>query len=296
MIRYAKKEDLPILKKLWDEYFGFDGLEFNEFFFKYIYPDVKQYLLTQEDEIVSIASTIPQTIILNKKLLKTSLICGVLTLEKFQGQGKMRKLMELILDHLSHQELVTLIEAYNPTIYQSFGFELVYTRRKYFVDKRFKCSLKQCLEFNPRDLLKVYAGFMKHFNAYKVRSIKDFQLILKQVEYESNIVVVNDEKGEISGYAIYQLKDDIAFIEEIIYLNKKSFESLLALIQTQALKLELNVSNNERFDRIYGFNFIDYGYGLARINDYELFNRLYKKDIKSAKEAFGKALWYREDF
>lgn len=294
MFRYALKEDKVFLKKLWDEYFGFDGLKFNEFFFNELFDRAKHYLLI-EDEIVSVASVFKQNLSLNNKILKTSLICGVITLKKFQRQGKMRQLLNLIIDHLSHQELVTLIEAYHPEVYESFGFEVIYQRRKYYVDKIFQNSLKIAVDYQVEDLIRLYAQFMKHFNAYKIRDVDDFKLLLKQVSYEAKIIVVKDENSFL-GYAIYELNDNIAHINEIIYLNKQALESLIAIIQKEASEVIIYTSCYEKLDKIYHFKYEEYAYGLARINNLEVFNRLYQSDVKNAKEAFVKALWYREDF
>ena len=83
------------------------------------------------------------SIMLAGHILETSMILGVATIPSYRKRGCMHELMNDVLDEVEHRELVTLIQAYNPSMYTQFGFEMVYYRRRYTVHRPPDSALQQ---------------------------------------------------------------------------------------------------------------------------------------------------------
>lgn len=90
------------------------------------------------------------------------MILGVATLPSYRKRGCMHELMNDVLDEVEHRELVTLIQAYNPSMYIQFGFEMVYYRRRYTVQRSQipTCSNEGLTyKIKSEDLLEVYTAY-----------------------------------------------------------------------------------------------------------------------------------------
>lgn len=303
MIYLANNEEKNQIKAIWDELFNFDDDGWNNYYFDNVYDKGKHYLLKKDDEIVSIASDFKSNYMINKKLLKVSMIVGVATKKEYQGKGYMKELMMTLLDILAHQELVTMIQAYDPKFYEAFGFETLYYRKKYYITKdNFKITETKGMSENIilDDCLKAYALFVKHFNAYKLRSIDDFSLILKENEILDKYMVSVYDGSQIKGYFIFRLDKNQLIIEECIYLDTKTLTKIISYALKVADEVVLELSDNEDIEKLYGPLKSEVNqYTMVKINDYALFNKLYETDVKNVKEAFSlvnKPLYMHEVF
>lgn len=295
MIRFAKSKDIPALKRMWDDNFGFDGILFNQFFFEELFNRGK-HLLLEGKEIISSVSIFPITVMLHGKVIRSSFLSGIMTQEQYRRRGYMEQLMNELLVVLSHRELFTVITAYQPEIYHKFGFESIYKKRTYDASHhRFIAQLAQSRDYHAEDLLCMYGRFMRHFNGFKIRSVEDFQLLLKQVEKESAILVVQ-QAGKHMGYCIYEETKVGVKVTEIVYLSKQALETMLAILQKKYVKIEVICSSFEKLDKVYGLPYQEFEHVLIKVHDMKLVNRLFHSNYKQAKDLFSKALWFREDY
>lgn len=302
MIRFAYPEEKNELKKIWLEAFAMDDGGYTDYFFDECYDAGKHYVLSKEDEIVSIASTFSSAYMINDRMLKTSMIVGVATKEAYQGQGYMTKLLNEIVSQLEHQELLTMIQAYDPNIYKKFGFEVVYKRHKYYFSRdtfEVGSSFNVLDYYEVHDLVKVYARFAKHFTGYKVREVRDFELYLKEIEALGYHLMTIYRANEIKGYFVYHLVDDMVEIDECIYLDLKTLNQIISYALKLAPSLELKVSEFEDLGRRFKYDAkVLEDYTMVRINDYKLWNMLFECDVDNAYDALtlvNKPLFMRED-
>lgn len=304
MIKIASKDDKQTIYEMWKSNFSFDDGGFTDFFFDCLYDDddLKHYINTLDETIISSASIYHHAYMIHNQILRVSMILGVNTLEAYRHQGHMQELMKAIIDDLSHQELITMIQAYNPKIYEQFGFKTIYHQNRYVFDKKdfvgfIFGKIKDITD--TEDLLKAYGSFVSHFQGYHVRFLKDFSLLLKKLEYEDSKIIGYYE-DEIKGYCIYHIYDDHIYVEEMIYEDLKTFISLLDYLFTIRDIVEVYLSKSEEIDKYIKVKTKEIKpYTMARINDIDLFNRLYHSDIKDVTEAFklsDKALYMREEY
>lgn len=297
MIRYANAADKKELKSLRSHYFYFDDNGFNDYFFDNAFEDGDHFILEEDGQHISNLSAYDQVVYLNGKFLKTCLISGVMTISKFQNTGKMKKLLKRVLEHYSYQQLVTYIEAYNPEIYKSLGFELLYNRRRYFLNNYpFKNILDKNKIFNPNKLYACYARFMKYFNGYRIRDKRYYEKVLEKISAMNDKIITVSENDVILGYCLYSENEYKIDINEIIYNSKNALETMLYQMQKLNKPVIINTSSFERFDKIYDMQFEEYGFVLVKLNDLKLLNRLYGTNYNNLKEFYKNALWYMEDY
>lgn len=301
MIRYALKEEKIEFQQMWKETFAFDDAGFTDFFFKEYYDDGKHYVL-YEEELISIISRFKSAYRFNGKMIGASMLVGAITKERYRKQGKMKALLNEVLNQCARQELVTFVQAYDPSIYRSFGFEVIYYRSLYHFKKdQFRWILKREVTNDPSaiDLLKAYANFTQHFDGYKCRDLNYFEKLKRQIAYEGGYISAIYRNERICGYIIYYILNQKVMIDECIYLDFKALCALLTHALSLKEEVDLYVSGNEKL--FHFFKDVPYeiqDYTMARINHYPLFNALYQSDVSDVFEAFSlgeKPLYLREN-
>jgi len=90
MIRFADKNDVTEIRKLWDIAFS-DGKEFNNYFFENIFNEKNTLILRENNELISMAQMINYEI---ENLGEVTYIYGAATNPKFRGYGYMKKLLK----------------------------------------------------------------------------------------------------------------------------------------------------------------------------------------------------------
>lgn len=291
MIIRPTKDMVKGIKDIWRICFTQEDMRYTDFFFQKMFKPNECWVYEIDDKPVSCLHKIPHDVMLNGRVLRASMILGVATLPKFQNRGYMHKLMDVCLDSCEHTELVTFIQAYNPALYEQFGFKMIYYRQVYkFTKENFdKYSVSGCL-FNPsvNEMFKVYCSFVKRFNGFYVRNFDDFRRYIQEIKAQGGrICAYYDENHNIQGYVTLINEGIKVNVEECIYMNSKALLKLLTIALQQRDIVRLHVSDAENLNAIFkGVKPYRYGFTMARINDYELFNRLYRSSVTSVEEAF----------
>lgn len=279
------------IKEIWRLCFVNEDPRYHDFFFKKLFKPDTALVKIADRQAVSCLMRIPHDVMLNGVVIRASMIMGVATVPKYQNRGFMHELMNVALDEAEHQELVTFIQAYNPSIYEQFGFRMVYYKRVYEItrDNVDKISNDGCA-FNPKvnDMFKAYSMFVKRFNGFYIRNFERFGQYMEEVRAQGGkIVAYYDQYGLIQGYAVLLLEGLNVVIEELVYLNSVALLKLLNIALQQRATAIVHVSGAEDLSILLkGAVGKKYGFTMARINDYELFNRLYGSDVSSVEEAF----------
>lgn len=302
MISKALPQEKKTLYGIWKQVFSGDDGGYTDYFFHSLYQSENTVVYKEAGSIVSTLMRIPHEMMLHGRPIRISMILGVATVPNFRRQGYMHALMNDVLDEIEHQELVTLIQAYTPSAYTQFGFEMVYHRRKTII-QRSQIPLYNneglTYKINAKDLLVVYLSFTKRFNGYYLRDLAYFEKFIQEVSAENGkIIAYIDKNGQIQGYAtLYQTAQGIE-LKECLYLNSAALLKLINLGLQLKDEIVLHTTNSEELSRIIkGLSWQDYGFTMARINDYELFNRYFNCQVSTVKDAFaisGKPLFMHE--
>ena len=233
----------------------------------------------------------PHAMMFNGRVLQASMIMGVATLPEYRSQGYMQELMEVVLDACAHSELLTLIQSESPAIYEPFGFRTIYKRMDVRLER---ADVKRITNFGcayeptPIDLLKAYSAFIRRFNGFYARDLQYFVDYKKEVTAQGGkIVAYYNGKDQIQGYAVMIPQGMELCVEEIVYLDAMSLMKLCNAALQERRVIHLHVSKAENLQKLFPNAKIQtYGSTMVRLNDAQLFSRLFNTKVTNVDEAF----------
>lgn len=291
MIRIGDPNLTGGIKECLKQCFPEQDMKYIDYFFRNVYDPEYGYADVEDGKVVSVICRIPHDVMFNGRVLQTSMLMGVCTHPDYRGQGRMKELMHTVLDACSHSELLTFIQAYQPEMYEPFGFRTVYYRSDYTLSRSGvkKISPYGCAyDASPVDMLKVYSVFIRRFNGFYTRDLDYFKNLKKEIAAEGGkIVAYYDSKNQIKGYETILMHGDRAKIDECIYLDSTALLKLLNTAFLEKPVLHLHVSRAENMTVMFpDAPRKDYGHTMARLNDAALFSRLYGTAVTNVEEAF----------
>ncbi len=229
-ITQASKEDTFKIQELWQTCFKDEDESSTKFYFDHHYDCHHTYVLKHYDDLLTALQIVPMNIMHNKMVQHSFFILGVCTHPYVQGQGLMKELMNHVLS--LYQNYPIYLQAYVPDIYKSFGFhnshylQLIDTIPHYDSDEFI-------ISKNYHLLKKYYDLYTSHFNDYRIRDEKYFELLVKRCEAFGEEVIIFEDMG----YMIYHIKEDSVVISEMIYLNNKALEKMLSYFNNKHILL-----------------------------------------------------------
>jgi len=291
MIRKAEAQEASVLREIWKECYPEEDPRYIDYFFRSLYQPENAWCRVVDGKIVAVMMRNPHALMFNGRVLATSMIMGVATLPEYRERGYMKELMDAVLDACSHTELLTLVQTEKPSLYERYGFETVYTRSDYTLQRsdvkritNYGCAY----EPTPIDLLKVYSAFINRFNGFYARDLAYFVNYKKEISaVGGKIVAYYNGKNQIRGYAVMIPQGNELRVEEIIYLDSMSLMKLCNAALQEKKVVHLLVSEAEDLSKVFpNAARKDFGSTMARINDFDLFSRLYETKITTVEEAF----------
>lgn len=271
-------------------------------YFKVYYKDEETFVLRNDgNEILGVASVRPKILKLNGKHLKVTYINRVTSHPQFQGQGHMKALMHGILDYFSETDLITLLRAYEPKMFEKYGFESVIQTAQYNIssNKLPRFSVEGIVpQPKSEGLVSVYEKFTQYFDGYFLRNVEDFDLIKKSVSNQNGGIVGLNKDGQLVGYCIYVSHGNYVEVIECAYDKSGTLLRLLSFVSKGKSRLIFHASEQENIAKVLPeATKTVQPFLLARINDKVLFERLFDVRILSAYsafKAFGKPLFNRD--
>ena len=291
MIEIGNENLTLSVKNTWKKCFVQEDPRYIEYFFNNVYKPEYAFVEVEDGEAVASLCRIPHALVFNGRILQASMISGLAELPEKRKENYLPGLIETALDACEHSELITLINADRPELYESYGFRAVYKRNIFTIKRE---SVKQITNFGcayeptPLDMLKVYSTFIRRFNGFYARDVDYFIRLKKEIIARGGkIVAYYNGKNQIQGYATILIEGKEAKVEECIYLNSMALMKLVnaALQERQVIRLHVSEAEN------LGVFFPDtecevYDATMARINDFALFSRLFNEKITETEEAF----------
>lgn len=289
MIRFARKKDAEALLKLSLATHPQKDKQFLEYYFSQFFDDGKALVYEEDHQLVSQIHKQEHILHYHGKLLKVSYLLGVSTHYEFSKHGMMKKLMEKMLEDCAHNHLLTFIEAENPKLYEPFGFETISFRKHYLLYAKELVKYKKegvSEEVKIEELIDVYQRFASFFDCYYHRDVRYYYHLLEMVkQQEAHLCVYRNAQGIIEGYALYQEVEEGVEVKEIIYMDSKSMGAMLRYAIGYNPLICVEVSSAEKLEKIFPLTIPKVSSKvMARINDVNLYNKLFNSDVKSAKD------------
>ena len=291
MIKEARAENKPEIMELWKSAYPTRSRAYLSFYFKHLFDEGKCLYLPQDQRIISSLQMQPHVVRFANRKLECTYILGVATLPDYRRRGHMRYLMNTALDELSHNHLITFIEAFNPKLYEPFGFETVYDAKRYTINTHYFEKVNKSgvsHQVSARELSDLYLKYSKHFDCGYVRDLHYYELFMNRAVLDhGNLCVYRDQNHELRGYAVYSENSVEVKISELVYLDSVALMKLLRYVSDGYPDVSVCVSQSEQLERLFTLTIPKRSaMTMARINNYELFNKLYNTKVKTPKEAF----------
>ena len=209
--------------------------------------------------------------------LKANVIKNALSKDSLDLRDSFKK----VFDISAHQELLTIapinFEAYFDE-YEKISKTATYHFER--LDFPYKLNGDIRHDVDKSELLRLYLRFGKHFKTYLKRDLKNYN-DLKNV---SGLY----QNGRLSAYMIYQIKIDEVVIDELVYEDLRALLTLVSYALTLKSRVELNLSSNENISRFLKSSPSLSDDLILKINDLELYKRLFKIEEGDMKEAIEK--------
>ena len=291
MIRKAAENDTPEIRELWKECHPKEDPRFIEFYFKSYYKPEYAYVKELEKKIAAVLIRNPHELMFNGRILQVSMIMGIAVRPEYRSRGFADELMDIVMDACEHTELITLAGRTAVAEYTRYGFRDIYRRSEFVLERsdvkrmtNFGCAY----EPTPIDLLKVYSNYIKRFNGFYARSLEYFVKYKKEITaVGGKIVAYYNGKNQIQGYAVMRPDGEELCVDEIIYLDSLSLIKLCNACLQERHVIRLQVSEAENLTKLFpNAKVRTYDSVMARINDGNLFMRLFSRRIATVEDAF----------
>lgn len=245
-ISKASQEDEKAVKKLWLSSFEDETKETTEYFFNHHYINNDTYLLKNNNDILAMVQISPMKLSINKQEKQCYFVLGVATHKNYREQGYMKQLLDYVLDVYKNE--IIYLQAYNPSIYNKFGFYASHYLKRIKVNKNILNNNNLNVLSNNIDLMhQYYYKYISSLNAFKLRTKHDFELILKRSDVFDDIVVIFED----NGYMIYHEYDNYYEISEIIYFNNDTLKNMISYLNRDEKEIYVICDMNARIDGEY---------------------------------------------
>ncbi|MEG2171506.1 MAG: GNAT family N-acetyltransferase [Erysipelotrichaceae bacterium] len=291
MIRDALTKDKEEILAVWKSAYPTKADSFLDLFFHERFDQGKCILVEQDGRIVSTLQYHEESMAFSKRLLSIAYLHNLGTIPDYRKRGHMRKLMDATLDEVNHNYMLSIMEAYNPRIYEPFGFEVIYYQKHYNVRPQHLEKVNTVgIEINVKaeDLLELYLRYTKHFDGYLTRDEAYFEQLIECSKLSNyGLCAYLSPHNQIDGYAFYEIVHNEVVIKEIIYMESIALLKLMKQVIGNHSNMEVIVSQSEKLEKVIPLLIPKkMSYMMARINNYDLFNKLYNVEVKNVKEAY----------
>ena len=290
MIARADVKDKSLIYLYWKELFAHDDNGSIDFFFNHYWSENNCFVLKKNGELVSGLNVLKHDMMLNEQRLRVSFISGVFTRPQDQGKGYMTELMTEVLDVLSHQDLITMLLAYNPKVYEPFGFSTVMNKKVVHLTRSMipkVSTMGVTYQVSSKELLAAYQKFTKYFTGFFVRDETYFDIMKKDLEAQNGKLVAYVENNQLMGYMMYTVSQLHVDIQEVVYFNSDTLYRLLNFAASLKERIDLSVSTAEDLSKLFPKALIEIKpWMMARLNDSNLFNKLFHVSVFNGQEAF----------
>ncbi|QXM06810.1 GNAT family N-acetyltransferase [Crassaminicella indica] len=253
------KKDIPAAKKLWGYAFETDE-PFYSWYFEEVFSPKNAVGIFNKGQLISYLQLNPYTIYLNGASFEASYVVGVITSPEYRNKGLMKILLPKAIEEINKRNhSVSILMPFDTTFYSPYGWELCYRQLKYTVPIDIVghfASGEKYGNFHKIDINKdfealniVYDSFLKNYHGYVKRNRKNWDYILKDLQYYGGYAcLLRDQKNNPIGYILYFLKDKKFIAKEIAYTNIKAQKSIFSFIyshKSQAVAVQWSAPYND---------------------------------------------------
>lgn len=229
-IRQAHTYDKEDVKSLWLESFKDENDISTNYYFDNIYQDENTFVISNNQKIIGAMQIIPYYIKLNNQEKLTYFVSGVCINTLYQNQGLMKKMISYVLSLEKYQNQMVTLQAYNPQIYKSLGFDEVYFINRYIIQS-FEYQYDD-IQFSDtihsNTILSFYNEYCKKYDGQRIRNEEYINKYL--INMPDTITNIVKYQGNDVGYISYSIDERNIYINELIISDKEIIKKVVSLL------------------------------------------------------------------
>ena len=244
----------------------------------------------QDGQLTSCLQTKRRILKFKNQKLAVSTICLAATLPDYRQRDQFGQLLEAFLEQSSHNELMSMVYTDFPKLFEARSFSEVSKTKYYWI------PANKCIEGNDKnihfyhdamDLYPLYLEFMSYFDGSILLSKEDFN---HQIQYAlgcNKKIALMMKQDKPRGFAIYKVLNSHVKIDIMVYLDAQAILDLLRYLAIRNDAISFVAGMDERMEKLFPYDIPrNQGTVMARLNNYKLFSKWIKEDVRNAKQAF----------
>ncbi len=284
MIQKATDSELGRIKNVFDFVYS---SAYSNFWFKEQYQKEEMYLYKENVSILTLITAKHHAMQMKDYKL------GYTYLSHFWLDPSMQNRKDFfvseIAEDVSYQNLILVVPYSENLDWKRLGFEPFVKSNRYIItraDIPTYSSSGIADSFSNEELLSAYRNYTSFFEGYEIRNLEYYHKKQEYNRYQGyTTLVYRNKSGEIAGYVIFDTTVYPIQIKEIIYLNSTALSKLLSAVLNYKDSLTMSLTRAENVQAFLGNASCESEIQLmAKITDYELFNRLYNTEVSSLNE------------
>ncbi|WP_270373020.1 GNAT family N-acetyltransferase [Longicatena caecimuris] len=237
--------------QLWETSFADETKASSQYYFTHFYHEEDTWLLTSQQELISMLQLRPMDISLHGKKERVYFVVGVATQKAYEGCGYMKQLLHSVLQKEPYASAnFILLQAYEWEIYKSSGFVETYMCKRWKLDKQAYLQDEEkgklTTQFTISALVDIYQTYTKDKEGYRIRD-KDYfiQQFLPYADLWQQTLYVYEEDQQPCGYLLIEEHEQDVEVIECAYTTPKVFTNMLSHLAQTTKKVYLRTSVEE---------------------------------------------------
>ena len=219
-VRKLRQEEHIRTRRLWEEIFTEDTLEFLDYYYTVKAKDNEVYVIEDNEEVVSMLHLNPYQMRVKHKIYQTHYIVAVATDERYRHQGLMSQLLNHVMQVMADRgEPFTFLMPAAEAIYKPFGFEFVYEqKREKVAGKRCTDETVEIVPATEQDCQSI-ADFanekLREYDVVTWRDAKSYKTLLSELASEDGDIILIKKDSMIEGVFCYAKGEQLQLHEPL---------------------------------------------------------------------------------
>ena len=232
--RLSRDDEYAAVRQLWVQAFG-EEEPWTSWYFSQHYRADKTWVGVENGEVLAQAHLLPHRLMLRGEWRPVVYFVGVCVEERLRGTGIGREIMATALAELKRTGVgLSILQPRWPDFYRKLGWNYGYSRWKY------KMSLTEAKLLLPdaqptmgwsvdgheiATLAALYDSFTRFRHGYALRERQDWKKLLADHRGEGGRVGVVSCCGSPLGYALYQVRDKVLWVRELVCPDARALDA-----------------------------------------------------------------------
>lgn len=270
-IRLLSDDDIPQAKALWKEAFN-DSDSFIEWYFdNKVLPGNSLGIF--DSSLISVLHTIPYTLSIRNKPLKTAFIAGAATSNKRRNEGLMRILLKESIGLMkSRGILMTHLYPFKHSFYEKFGWASYSFVNRKTAENAYNTEGLEVKETDDINALSgLYNDMMSKFDGYVIRGEREWNWRIGELKSDGGRIAAVFKDGNLKAYMMFFCENDKIDVIETVYSDDYYIKTIFDyLLSSWHMKVEYFIpANPGNLSESYGMSRIVSAYDVLKEYGFE---------------------------